>query len=150
YRLRVFQVDLPLLRERGDDVRVLAEHFLQGFNQEAGTKKHFAKEALERLLSYAWPGNVRELKNVVHSAFILADAEIGPECIVLLTGGDGTSLSKPAQPQNGSSLRAPLGAGDGRSTSRIPSISIPAGTTAAEAERRLVLMTMEYCGGNKN
>ncbi|HEU5123256.1 MAG TPA: sigma-54 dependent transcriptional regulator [Verrucomicrobiae bacterium] len=72
HRLNVVQFRLPPLRERGDDVLLLAEHFLKHFN--AGMNKHvkgISRGAKQKLLSHHWPGNVRELKNVIERALIL-------------------------------------------------------------------------------
>lgn len=77
YRLSVFPIPVPPLRERGSDVRLLAQAFLQKANRDNETKKRFAPEFFEQLESRDWPGNVRELKNFVDRAYILADEEIG-------------------------------------------------------------------------
>jgi transcriptional regulator with PAS, ATPase and Fis domain len=72
HRLNVVQFRLPPLRERGEDVLILAEHFLKHFN--AGMNKHvkgISRGARQKLLSHHWPGNVRELKNVIERALIL-------------------------------------------------------------------------------
>lgn len=72
HRLNVIVINLPPLRERREDVPVLAHYFMERFSKEA--KKHFVeinREATERLLSYPWPGNVRELANVVERAIVL-------------------------------------------------------------------------------
>lgn len=61
------------LRERADDVALLAEHFLEELNRQAGTRKQFSKRALNHIERHTWLGNVRELKNCVHRAYILAD-----------------------------------------------------------------------------
>ncbi|HBL65362.1 MAG TPA: sigma-54-dependent Fis family transcriptional regulator, partial [Achromobacter sp.] len=61
YRLSVFPIELPPLRERGDDILLLARRFLQAQNQESGRNKYFSPEASEILKQYEWPGNVREL-----------------------------------------------------------------------------------------
>lgn len=73
HRLNVFRIHLPPLRERGTDLEMLAEHFLQELNATEGTRKRFSPEAISRLHDYAWPGNVRELKNYVQRAYIMAD-----------------------------------------------------------------------------
>src|SRR5262249_7110323 len=88
YRLSVFPIHMPPLRERGDDVELLATCFLGELNQRHGTAKVFTDEAMERLRSHSWPGNVRELKNVVHRAFIMAEEEICPRCLPREVGGD--------------------------------------------------------------
>src|SRR5262249_44458692 len=86
YRLSVFPLSLPRLRARKEDVDLLAEHFLAQLNEEEKTSKHFTRATLERMRLHAWPGNVRELANAVHRAFILADQEIGPDCLPLASG----------------------------------------------------------------
>jgi Nif-specific regulatory protein len=77
FRLQVVQLDVPPLRERLDDVPVLADHFLKKFVRETGRKmKGFTDAALEKLTGYRWPGNVRELKNVIERAVALGS---GPQ-----------------------------------------------------------------------
>ena len=72
YRLLVVQLDVPPLRDRLDDVPMLADHFLKKFVRETGRKiKGFTDSALEKLKTYRWPGNVRELRNVVERAVAL-------------------------------------------------------------------------------
>jgi DNA-binding NtrC family response regulator len=79
HRLAVFPIDLPALRERREDIAVLAEHLLELRGKES-PRKRLSPEALERLLVHDWPGNVRELGHVLERAAILADdnPEIGP------------------------------------------------------------------------
>jgi len=120
YRLNVFPILLPPLRERIDDVELLAEHFLASLNREAGTSKRFTGVAVERLRAHPWPGNVRELKNIIQRAFILAENDIGLDSLVLgVTEVSGSSLN------------------------------MKVGTSLAEAERRLILATLEHCAGDK-
>ena len=83
YRLNVFPIALPPLRERGEDVELLAEQCLGELNAAAGTAKHFTRACLERLRRHGWPGNVRELKNVVQRAFILAEEDVGVDSLPL-------------------------------------------------------------------
>jgi len=76
YRLKVISINLPPLRDRGGDILLLAEHFLDSFNRKF--KKHFrrlSRPAADILLAYEWPGNVRELKNVLERAVLLEDGE---------------------------------------------------------------------------
>jgi len=76
YRLSVIQIDIPPLRERGDDIRVLAEHYITSFRSRL--RKHvdrISPEALEAFARYRWPGNVRELRNVIERAIILEDSD---------------------------------------------------------------------------
>jgi two-component system, NtrC family, response regulator HydG len=121
YRLNVFPVHLPTLWERRDDIEILAEHFLALLNKEEEASKKFTHAALDRLRSHRWPGNVRELRNVVQRAFILAEEDIGIDAI-------------------------PLGVPDQCSGS---SLNMKVGTSVAEAERRLILATLEQFGNDK-
>jgi transcriptional regulator with GAF, ATPase, and Fis domain len=82
YRLQVVEIRVPPLRDRLDDVPVLAEHFLKKFTRETGRRiKGFTPEAIAKLQNYAWPGNVRELRNVIERAVALNEKP-------LLSGGD--------------------------------------------------------------
>src|SRR6185295_10187576 len=93
YRLNVFPIPLPPLRERGDDVERLADHFLAELNAAEGKSKHLTAAARERLRGHNWPGNLRELKNVVHHAFIVADGNLGLEELGQTAGGKGAAMS---------------------------------------------------------
>ena len=76
FRLRVFPIVLPPLRERKGDITLLAEHFLAVQNQRHGTQKSFAAGALGKFERHAWPGNVRELMHIVHRGFIMAEGDL--------------------------------------------------------------------------
>jgi len=132
YRLNVFPLTLPPLRERGEDVVLLADEFLGDLNVAEGTSKRFTAGCLERLRRHAWPGNVRELRNVVHRAFILAEENVGVDCLPL----------PPLSNVRGETSRATEGFGASSLVTRL-------GTPLAEAERRLILATLDYCGGCK-
>lgn len=74
YRINVFPIVMPPLRERREDIPQLAEHFLDLFSQEYGRDvRHISMPALELLMQHAWPGNVRELKNVMERAVLVCD-----------------------------------------------------------------------------
>ncbi|MDZ7261459.1 MAG: sigma 54-interacting transcriptional regulator [candidate division KSB1 bacterium] len=87
YRLRVITINLPPLRQRGNDVKLLAEHFLQKFAPRYNPAiKSFSSKAMELLIRYPWPGNVRELENVVQAALVMADGpHIQPEHLMIST-----------------------------------------------------------------
>jgi two-component system, NtrC family, response regulator HydG len=121
YRLSVFPIPLPPLRDRGDDVALLAEHFLAELNAAEGMKKQFTPAARERLLVHNWPGNLRELKNVIHHAFIVADRDLGLEELGETAGGKGASQS----------------------------LTMAVGTPLADAERRLILAALDQFDGDK-
>ncbi len=125
YRLNVFAITLPTLRERKEDLPLLIQSFLAEFNARNG--KSIAavdQEAMRTLESYNWPGNVRELRNVIERATILADGEFIDARLlpnVLVAAGE-----------------APK-----------PALSLAPGTTVEEAERRLIQMTLEHTRDNK-
>jgi DNA-binding NtrC family response regulator len=91
YRLNVIGIYVPPLRERIDDIPLLAEHFVEKYNSELnGHCPGFSPEAMTLLVSYPWRGNVRELENVIERALIFADGEpIRPEHLPFSTDGEG-------------------------------------------------------------
>ena len=92
YRLGVITIHVPALRERGDDLRLLAEYFLEFYGRQHKRRiKGFTQAALRALLAHAWPGNVRELENRMQRAVILAqDAYLRPEDLELESAGGTT------------------------------------------------------------
>jgi transcriptional regulator with GAF, ATPase, and Fis domain len=77
YRLNIFPIHLPSLRERRDDIPILTHHFVGKFSQRMGKKiDQISSEALEKLMRYEWPGNVRELANLLERAVILCDGGV--------------------------------------------------------------------------
>jgi DNA-binding NtrC family response regulator len=87
YRLNVFVLELPPLRERKEDIPLLAEHFLHRFAQQQRKDiREISPEAMELLRGYHWPGNVRELRNVLERAIILAEDSIKPEHLPNFSG----------------------------------------------------------------
>src|SRR5687767_13086869 len=124
YRLAVVQIDLPPLRDRADDIQLLANEFLSRFSQQNGKSiTGFEDAAWEWIMSYHWPGNVRELKNAVERAVIMSrSSTFGPSDII------------PRHLRSGDGMPAPL--------------TIPVGATAAEARRQLVLRTFASTSGD--
>lgn len=140
YRLNVFPIELPPLRDRGDDIPLLANHFLDDLNEKNGTTKRWTDEALTAMRQYHWPGNVRELKNLTHRAFILAGDDPAVAQVPLLPSAE----SAPAAiSTNGVTSPTPVVATTGDGDSGTLQISI--GTTVADAEKRLILSTYESC-----
>lgn len=125
YRLAVFPIDIPPLRERGDDMELLASHFLTLLNDTEGTNKVFSAKAISVLRAHSWPGNVRELKNIVQRSFIMSDDVIELD-----------NLN--AAPKNSSSR---LATGD--------NLNFSVGMPLAEAERHLIYATLDHFSGNK-
>ncbi|HTW75331.1 MAG TPA: sigma-54 dependent transcriptional regulator [Steroidobacteraceae bacterium] len=128
YRLAVFPINLAPLRERGDDVLLLAEHFLAELNARHGTRKLFGASALQTLRQYPWPGNVRELKNAIERAFIVCEQEME------------------LQPMH---IHPPEGARSVMHDSE-GGIRVPIGSSLAQAERWLIEATLAHWAGNKN
>jgi Nif-specific regulatory protein len=82
YRLNVIPINLPPLRERYEDVKLLIEHYLHRFMKEHRKNMHFTKGAMELLLDYPWPGNIRELQNTMERIVLICpDGEIQPEML---------------------------------------------------------------------
>jgi len=129
YRLSVFPIVLPPLRERPGDIDLLADAFLASLNRESGTRKRFSRAAVERLRVAEWPGNVRQLKNTVERAFILADEEITPSSLPEPFGPDA-----PAANLNGANNGA---------------VRVAVGSSIADAERQLILATLDATDGDK-
>jgi two-component system, NtrC family, response regulator PilR len=98
YRLNVIPIRLPSLRDRADDVPIIAEHFLDKFNREMGKAiQGFSSEAAALLAGYPWPGNVRELENVVERAVALE----GGTYVQAATLGEDFRAGRPATPVGG-------------------------------------------------
>jgi DNA-binding NtrC family response regulator len=99
YRLSVFTIHLPSLRERGDDLPVLAQHYVRRFSRELGREvRQLAPEAMTRLRGYSWPGNIRELQSVLKQALLQASGTVLlPAFLPEPLGGPGTGGS-PARP----------------------------------------------------
>jgi formate hydrogenlyase transcriptional activator len=76
YRLNVFPIQIPSLRDRADDIPLLVEYLIERYAKKAGKKiRHIKKKTLELFQRYDWPGNIRELQNVIERAVILCDGE---------------------------------------------------------------------------
>lgn len=124
YRLAVFPIRVPPLRERQGDVALLAQRFLDQFNAAEKTAKQFSRRALDALAQHSWPGNVRELKNTVHRAFILAD--------------DVVELANPQPASRGK-----------RPVRRDGCLDVWIGTPLLDAQREIILATLAHFDGDK-
>jgi two-component system response regulator HydG len=125
YRLNVVPIHLPPLRERKEDIPLLAEHFFKLY-QEKNKKsiKGFLPKTIDTLMRYDWPGNIRELENVIERAVLLCRGEyVSPK-----------DLPSPFQGE-------PIG--------EQPIISIPPGMTLEELEKEAILQTLEETGANR-
>jgi DNA-binding NtrC family response regulator len=126
YRLNVFPIHVPPLRERLEDIPLLASYFLEMLNEKEGKNiTGFESEVLQALQQHSWPGNVRELRNVINRAYILASSN----SITI------ASLPDELQPQDTSRPRPKV-------------LEIPIGLTLDEIQRRVIAATLEYVSGD--
>jgi two-component system nitrogen regulation response regulator GlnG len=97
YRLRVVPIHISPLRERSDDIPILAEHFMSRYGVElVGSQRFLSEDAVDRLCQYAWPGNVRELENAIKRALVLSSADmLTPEDFTFLDTDAAGSPSRP-------------------------------------------------------
>ncbi len=124
YRLSGFRLHTPPLRERREDIALLARHFLDGLNRRYGTSKRFAPEALAQMADEPWPGNVRELRHAVQRGYLLARESAQVEY----------------QPDVPAHVSEAGGSGDVRFT---------VGMSFEDIEREMLLKTLARCGNNK-
>ena len=123
FRLNVIPVIVPPLRERREDIPVLAEYFLEKFKTGTDTPlKRISKEAIDILVKYDWPGNVREIKNLIHRCTVMIDSEV-------LMPEHFENMLKVNKPRTNSELSV--------------------GQTIEDVERELIYKTLEKTGGNK-
>jgi len=129
YRLNVFTIALPPLRDRREDLPLLVQTFIDEFNQrDQKAVKAVDPEAMRRLEAYTWPGNVRELRNVVERAVILAKGDF---------------IEAKHLPPLATDRRATP------SSSAPGDVMLTPGMTVEEAEQKLILATLDAAGGNK-
>ncbi len=140
YRLNVFPIEVPPLRDRLSDVPLLAEHFLRAIGQQEGKAKRFMPIALERLSVYHWPGNVRELRNAVQRAYVMAAEDLIDEEWLPQPIGDGAAPPAAQAVAAREPARSAAG-GDG--------VMLPIGTSMAQAERLLILATLRHYDHHK-
>jgi len=153
YRLNVFPIELPPLRDRPEDLPLLVEHFLGEIGQREGVAKKASPAAIQRLAEHHWPGNVRELRNVLQRAYVMAaGVEITDEWLprtptnrpTTLPATATVSASGPASGPAGTSAPA---AATGEAEPRTIEVAI--GSPLAAIERQVILATLEHYGHHK-
>jgi DNA-binding NtrC family response regulator len=169
YRLNVFPLELPPLRQRLEDLPLLVRHFLQEIGQREGAAKRATPAALERLAQYRWPGNVRELRNVLQRAYVMAaDAEIteqwlprdpaaqvaaaaaGPAAAAApLAAPSAPPAANTAAPRTTPASSALPAAAADAAGSTAPTLSVTIGSPLAAVERQVILATLEHFGHHK-
>ena len=131
YRLNVFPIQIPSLRDRREDIPPLLDHFIKRFNREFNKNIcEVSREALDLLMRYFWPGNIRELKNMVERICIMqSEAVIRPEFLPVEIWGDGPSKEAPF-------------------SFEIPPEGILLEEIIGEVERDLIAQAIKITGGN--
>ena len=150
YRLNVFPVFVPPLRERDADVRIIAETFLARFARKHGVKiPGFSQQAINQLFSHTWPGNVRELQNTIERAVILTEPDTPVQAAALglgpLLGG---SVAVPA----GQGVPAPMRAPIAEPAAEDPAVHVPDGAEVKalhEVEKEHILRALSKTSGNR-
>ncbi len=145
HRLSVIQVDIPPLRERGDDILLLAGHYIRQFGERLKLHRKMrglAPEVADAFRRYAWPGNVRELRNVIERALILEDSDvITPEYLPRdLAAEAGYVAPQTSSPARSSAQSQPA---------PVPFALPPAGLSLEELETSLVRQAVARSGGNQ-
>ncbi|MBF0427396.1 MAG: sigma-54-dependent Fis family transcriptional regulator [Magnetococcales bacterium] len=154
YRLNVFPVKLPPLRQRPNDIGLLAEHFRKRFVEELGRNAiYFSKEAVVALNQYSWPGNVRELENVIHRALLVADGgeiTVGDLMIDIIP----TAVRTHSMDEDG--MDDEYDEDDGSIVDIVrpelennDQIRLPVGTTVRQMEEFLIHRTLDEVKGNR-
>jgi DNA-binding NtrC family response regulator len=158
YRLNVFNIQMPPLRDHLVDVQAIAEKMIDDMNARHGcTVEGMSEELLARLVAYNWPGNVRELRNTIERAMILAGSGmIGVEHLPPNFAGPGFApmARKPRPSRRSSEAEETWRSGEPerrheerRAAERM--VSVEVGTTVDEAERQLILKTLQSTQNNK-
>lgn len=159
YRLNVVNIRVPALRERREDIPILAQHFVNRLNNRHGAKKQLSDDLVAFLRRMDWPGNVRELENALEKIYVLSqDRILGPQLLLQeqqpLTGMSDLQQQQP--PTTGISLlpasppEAAADEGDAPPPSEQQAMQSLVGLPMDEVERRLILATLEHCRGNKS
>ncbi len=137
YRLNVFQLHLPPLRERGDDVLVLAEHFVRELEARMGkSAPGISQEARRALLDHPWPGNIRELQNAIERAMILSDGGLIQSAQL---GLDVAKIAAAKRAGVANAVNGKPGDGGALDAGQLP-----------DWERRLVVEALQKAAGNKS
>ena len=121
FRLQVFPIEIPPLRERRDDILILTDHFLQRLNDKHSTQKYLEERVRKQLEAYDWPGNVRELKHAINRAFVMA---VGDEI-------DNVMIESFDKSNNNVGIKESVG------------------RSIAEMERELIIATLDHYKGDR-
>ena len=148
YRLCVIPLPIPPLRDRDADAIMLAEMFLADLNDAHGTDKTFTHQARGRIASFSWPGNVRELKNVIHRGYVLSDDQVDVDVPdssqeLIVTRQASPMVTVPSMPSINSAITVRVPSGG------VKDVTIRVGTSLDDAERALIMATLDSVAGSK-
>ncbi|MBF0584718.1 MAG: sigma-54-dependent Fis family transcriptional regulator [Magnetococcales bacterium] len=155
YRLNVFPVQLPALRDRPKDILQLSEHFRTRFVAELGRNNiSFSNLAITALQAYDWPGNIRELENVIHRALLMAEGrEIQPEDLMIDVPIIASVRASASHESSAVHLSLPDTASmplvSGLDEEEKQRLHLPVGTTVREMEEFLIFRTLDEVNGNR-
>jgi len=153
YRLNVFPIELPPLRQKLSDVPLLAQHFLDAIVAQEGQLKRFSPKALDRLGCYHWPGNVRELRNVVQRAYVMASGEViddewlpqpHPGAAVAPAPSAAASAAAPAKAAAPEAAEPAAAYSSAAAAPTGDTLTLPIGISMAQAERQLIEATLKH------
>ena len=140
YRLNVFPIKVPPLRDRLEDVPLLAAHFVKTLGQQEGHIKQLSATALHRLGANRWPGNVRELRNAVQRAYVMTAGAVIDEQWLPETTSAGGRQPAAAHPAAVTPAEAPAEVG----TRDAAAVTLPIGSSLAQVERTMILATLAH------
>jgi DNA-binding NtrC family response regulator len=160
FRLNVFNLQVPGLRERPGDIRVLSEFFSGKYAEANGVpQRDITEEAMKKLEGHHWKGNVRELENTMHRAILLATGDNIDETAIILTGENllrknnepGSPVPSLASATASASAPSPLvkNPEDTANQVALNNQGEMLGKTVAEVEQRLIIDTLQHCLGNR-
>jgi DNA-binding NtrC family response regulator len=155
YRLNVFTLELPRLKERLTDVPLLAKYFIRQFNRDNGKSVGgLGGDALRALLEYAWPGNVRELRNVIERAVIVAEGAQIRLCDLPSSITKGQDVARDEDPPSPAASPdpsdSPVGVASDSNDATEDVVSFRVGVSLEQVKRELILRTLEATGNNKS
>ncbi len=141
FRLDVVNIHLLSLRERKDDIKYIASHFIKYFNNENGftVDETLSKETIEKLIDYEWPGNIRQLQNVIERAVIYKKTgKLAPEDVILN--------------RRAPKINKAYSTTQDETDSQLDEFAmvINAGMSLAEVEKKLIELTLKYTNNNRN
>ncbi len=147
FRINVVRIRMPALRERPDDIPLLADHFRRKYASRYGLERAFGAGVMDVLTGYAWPGNVRELENAVEGAVVRS---AGGEITLDALPEEIAPAERKPRPAASSSSTASSPASSPVSSASQPASALSPGRPLAEVEKAYILSELERLGGNKS